>query len=978
MAEAIIPAFVSDMVSRVISLVLEHFGHQQNTETKLQRICHILIRVHSVVEEAKGRQITNDGTLQWLSELIDGEYQGRHLLDTIRRGEHDLEEEVAPPQAFSLSLFNPLKRVRIATKDVSSHHDGGVDEIDRVLENLQGISCGLKEFIMLLQDCQPIRRPLPTNIFVDGQMFGRHVEKERIINFLLHDNCGQSRGELGVLPIVGDIGSGKTTLVQHACDDVRVRSYFPVIMLCSTYTIAANNGSIIVQSKHVIGDAGIGPNDPLQLFNGGFGNKRFLVVFENMDMRKKKLLEGLLPVLRCSKVGSKVIISTNNRQVATIGTVEPIILKVLPFPEYWFFFKAHAFAGRDLEENPRLVAFGKAIARKLNGSFVGAKMVGGVLMDHPNPKLWCNVLRSNIGGLSLLGDGIGYVADLAENLLPSHVDMCLVTVSMDPFASQRDLVRLQDLFEPHGGSEACLADTLAQHIMIDNHLYQDTTQKPAMADAIISAIIGDVVSRAISLLVGRLSNQESTEDKLQRISQLLIRIHSVVEEGKGRQISNHGTLQWLSELIDSEYQGFHLLDSIRCGGQEAERCDDKVVPQVSTLSLFNPAKRVRVARCTMRRAYSWHHDISVDEIDQVLERLQGMSHDLMEFIMLLQNCQPVRRPLATNIFRDGQMFGRHVEKQRIINFLLHEDDQSTGELDVLPIVGSTGVGKTTLVQHACDDARVRNHFSVILLYSFSCTYDVKKNEGTPNDPLDFVKKNSFSDKRCLMVFGDVNLHRKRIVEEFLQSLRCSEGSKVIITTNSQGVANIGTVEPIILMALPSPEYWFFFKAHAFAGRDIEDNPRLIAAGKEIARKLNGSFFAAKMVGGVLRDHPDPKFWCKVLRSNIGGVYPLGDGIGYISDLADNLLPGHVEMCKVTISKGWFPPETTELATLKDLCSAVPHGSKMACWADDVRFAKVLLCTSVLPFFNHYYIARCSCTCTVESANSCSKLVLPLV
>ncbi|KAF8769372.1 hypothetical protein HU200_006620 [Digitaria exilis] len=369
-------------------------------------------------------------------------------------------------------------------------------------------------------------------------------------------------------------------------------------------------------------------------------------------------------------------------------------------------------------------------------------------------------------------------------------------------------------------------------------------------------------------------------------------------------------------------------------------------------------------------AYSWRDNLSIDEIDRVLQRLQVMSCDLTEFIMLLQNCQPISRPIATNIFRDGQMFGRHVDKERIINFLLHEDDQSTEELGVLPIVGGNEIGKTTLVQYACDDARVRNHFPVIMLYNFSCTYDVKKNEGTPSEPLEYVQNNSFSDKRCLMVFEDVNMQRKQILKELLQSLsRYKEGSKVIITTNSKRVANIGTVEPIILTALPCPEYWFFFKAHAFAGRDIQDNPRLISAGKEIARKLKGSFFGAKIVGGVLRDNPDPKFWCKILQSNIGGMYPLGDGLHYISDLADNLLPGHMDMCKVTISKDLLPPETTGLVRLKDLRTAVPHGSMAACWADDLRFTKVLLCKSVLPFFSQYYIGRCSCTCTVSSANS---------
>ncbi|KAF8769373.1 hypothetical protein HU200_006621 [Digitaria exilis] len=570
------------------------------------------------------------------------------------------DEAAASARDFALSLVNPLKRVRVAAKD------GRVHEIDRVHENLQGICGDLKEFIMLLQDCQPIRQPLPTNIFVDGQMFGRHVEKERIINFLLHD-CGHLRGQLGVLSTVGDIGSGKTTLVQHACDDVRVRSYFSVIMLCCTYTIKTNGGGVVLHSKHVIGDVGIGLNDPLQLFNGSFGNRRFLVVFENMDMNKKLMFEdSLLPILRWSKEGSKVIITTNNRRVASIGTVEPIILKALPFPEYWFFFKARAFAGRDLEENCRLVAFGKAIARKLNGSFFGAKIVGGIHRNHPIPNLWSEVLGSNIGGLSLLGVGIGYVADLTVNLLPSHVDMCAVTVSMEPCASQRALVMLQDLFKPLG-SEACLTDTVSF---------------------------------------------------------------------------------------------------------------PKVLLSKSVLPFCT---YYYVANCT---------------------------------------------------------------------------------------VGAAGPVRLAAEQPAEQ--------------------------------------------------GDNGLKHMSFEEGLLPVLRCSkEGSMVIITTNNRQVACIGTVEPIILKALPFPEYWFFFKAHAFAGRDLEENPRLVAFGKAIAKKLNGSFFGAKIIGVILRDNPIPNLWCKVLRSNIGDLSLLGDGVGYVEDLAENLLPSHVDMCRVTLSIEPCAPRR-DLVVLQDL------------------------------------------------------------
>ena len=156
---------------------------------------------------------------------------------------------------------------------------------------------------------------------------------------------------------------------------------------------------------------------------------------------------------------------------------------------------------------------------------------------------------------------------------------------------------------------------------------------------------------------------------------------------------------------------------------------------------------------------------------------------------------------------------------------------------------------------------------------------------------------------------------------------------------------MGTVQQISLKVMPHQEYWFFFKAHAFAGRDVEEDPRKLAAGKVIARKLNGSFFGAKIIGGVLKAHPNPRFWCKMLGSNIGGLSLLGDGIGYIADLAENLLPNYANICEVTISKTPYPSQT-ELAGL--VYQASPSASFVAP-RGDIGFAKVLLCRSVLTF-----------------------------
>uniref|UniRef100_A0ACD6A728 Uncharacterized protein n=1 Tax=Avena sativa TaxID=4498 RepID=A0ACD6A728_AVESA len=462
-AGVIFSAVVGELAGRVISLLAGQFKGQERTEAKLRKICHMLVKVHSAIEEAKGRRITNNGTLEWLSELNGGLYQGRYLLDTVGCREQETAEDhnKVDSQPFSFSLFNPAKRV----KSLLCRHEVGVGEkIDRVVRILETLSGDLREFLMLLHSCQPIHRPLGTNILVEGQMFGRHVEKERIINFLLHDGgTGAGTGELGVLPIVGGMGVGKTTLAQHVCDDERVRGHFPVIIYSSfSYTLAImarGEATRVINSEQALGDAhSFLESVHVVKAEKYLLTKRFLMVFQEVDMRKKQMLEELLRILRRhGKHGSKIIIITSNRSVASsMGTVEPIRLKALPYPEYWFFFKAHAFPGRDVEEDPRMVAAGKAIAGKLNGSFFGAKIVGPVLKARPNPRFWSKVLRSNIVGMSLLGDGMAYIADLAEKLLPSHADMCKLTISKNPCPSQTELARLEDLCQDGPGAH-CLA-----------------------------------------------------------------------------------------------------------------------------------------------------------------------------------------------------------------------------------------------------------------------------------------------------------------------------------------------------------------------------------------------------------------------------------------------------------------------------------------------------------------------------------------
>ncbi|CAN6277883.1 unnamed protein product [Urochloa humidicola] len=190
--------------------------------------------------------------------------------------------------------------------------------------------------------------------------------------------------------------------------------------------------------------------------------------------------------------------------------------------------------------------------------------------------------------------------------------------------------------------------------------------------------------------------------------------------------------------------------------------------------------------------------------------------------------------------------------------------------------------------------------------------------------------------------------------------RGRRGSRVVVTGSAgdgdggKHVAGLGTTEPVVLRRLPAAEYWFFFKAHAFAGAgDGEADPRLAAAGQAVAGRLRGSFFGVKVVGALLRSRPpDHRLWRRVLAA--GHAEPsswLGNG-GYVAAAASSVLPPHVTVRGVAVSGS----PVRGLVGLRDASlMAPPHDGDGGGRPE----LPVLLCKSVFPSYCLYYTAYCT-------------------
>ncbi|CAN6305603.1 unnamed protein product [Urochloa humidicola] len=368
-------------------------------------------------------------------------------------------------------------------------------------------------------------------------------------------------------------------------------------------------------------------------------------------------------------------------------------------------------------------------------------------------------------------------------------------------------------------------------------------------EAAISAAATEIFSRMISFLMKRYMDKTEVDEKLDRMQQLLLRIHAVVEEAEGRYITNPIMLRQLKHLVERMYRGYHILDVFRC-----KPFLERMANEVKSLSALPsmPFKRSRTLSHTTRS--------SPETIDlhSVLENLDAAIANMSEFVVLLGGCDRYRRPYDTYLYTDNFMFGRHVEKQHIINILL-QDPEEHGALVVLPIIGGFRVGKKTLVSHVCKNERIKAHFPSILFIN--------------GDSICRINEEKLRNGRMLAVVEFVTDVDDDDWLKFYSTIRhtATNGSKAIIISRIPNLARFGTVKTVFLNSFTHEEYKYLFKMLAFGTIDEKDYPHLAAVASELAVLLRGSLITANVIADLLRRSHDFKFWLRMLQRFKGMV-----------------------------------------------------------------------------------------------------------
>ncbi|XP_040995107.1 putative disease resistance protein At3g14460 [Juglans microcarpa x Juglans regia] len=344
----------------------------------------------------------------------------------------------------------------------------------------------------------------------------------------------------------------------------------------------------------------------------------------------------------------------------------------------------------------------------------------------------------------------------------------------------------------------------------------------------------------------------------------MLSVNAVLEDAEGKPDTNRNVKDWIDDLKDAIYDAEDILEETLINATNASW--GKLLNY-----FFSPAIVSKVKKVHDRLAL-------LAEQRDLMDPLQGVG--CKSFIRLA--------PTAS-LVQESFFLGRDDDKEAIISHLrsighCRPDDS---KICVIAIVGTGGIGKTTLGKVVYDDIRVKEHFDIQawvcvskILNMFKVAQTlleaISSSTCTTSKDLNMIQlklMDELSGKRLLLVLDDVWNMNFTVWNILSNPLKCgAQGSKVIVITRDEDVASIMCADTTHhLNPLPDEECWLLFVKYAIQEGSFNNSPldqELEEIGRQIVRKCKGLPLAIKTIGALLQCNQVVAAWKQVLTSDL--------------------------------------------------------------------------------------------------------------
>lgn len=423
--------FLSDLLQVVlVSLAsgeLLDFAIHGSIQEKLNKWRKMLTTIQDVLTDAEQKQLTNGAVKIWLSELRDLLYDVEDILDEAAT-EFLRCKIMAERQASSNVVHDQVPCLNAIAVQFSVSAGSRINSITTRLEQISNrrSKLGLEKIIGEMHS-NAQKKHLNSCFPTEFSVHGRDNDKKKILELLLRESS--SGCKFSVIPIVGIDGVGKTTLARLIYHDEASKDFDLKIWVHAS----DNDFDVAREALLNINNCSWDSEEieTLLRLREDLSQKRLLVVLDNVQSKNiAGQWEGLKFALTAGAAGSKVIVTTPDRNVAVImEAAEYVKLNPLTDDDCWSVFVDHALPNRDFDTSQNLKLIREKVIHKCKGSPLAARILGGILYCEERSN-WQNVLNDKIWSFSNEEDDIIPVLRLSYHYLPSHLKRCFAYCSI--------------------------------------------------------------------------------------------------------------------------------------------------------------------------------------------------------------------------------------------------------------------------------------------------------------------------------------------------------------------------------------------------------------------------------------------------------------------------------------------------------------------------------------------------------------------
>ncbi|KAJ1695692.1 hypothetical protein LUZ63_012390 [Rhynchospora breviuscula] len=426
-----------------------------------------------------------------------------------------------------------------------------------------------------------------------------------------------------------------------------------------------------------------------------------------------------------------------------------------------------------------------------------------------------------------------------------------------------------------------------------------------MASDLLSGVISTLVEKATDSVLEEFGSMLGlgVEQDRQKLHWKLLTVQAVIANAEKYCAAEPAIKEWLHAVKTAAYEAEDVLDELKY-----EALQKAVEAEVR-------AKRAKFSQ-PFHLSLCWFN-FSKNEMGKklkdVLEKIDVIVADISQFRFLETSGANsiVPRLQSHSHVNESTVIGRSEDLERIVSILILEQFRREN-VEVLPIVGMGGLGKTTLAQLIYGDERVKNHFQLHLWVCVSDEFDVARiaksiidlaigsDSKLPMENMELIQRRLRDEllmKKFLLILDDVWNENRTKWEQLKLLLSCgAPGSMVIVTTRSKKAASVmGTRSAYVLQGLNEDHMWDIFRQRAF-GMEVDEEPQFVEIGKQLIKKCWGLPLVAKSVGGLMSNKKETWEWFVVLESDIWKEVVVESEIIPVLKLSYMNLPSYMKRC----------------------------------------------------------------------------------